>query len=1597
MLWKLHQKPPAMQVRNSRGLFGRPNTSTKTARTAAKGLQYSALEPRQLLATGAELLSNAHSEFVTVAPQPLTSSTTTATGSGNWNDVTVWSNGLPSDTSRAVIPAGNTVVLNGTDHFAKELVVQGVLIATEAPGVDKSLTSDWIHVNSGGLFQIGSATNRYDTNDFVINLVGTDPTETFNIEGVPSPITNNNGFLMVAGGGRLQFFGQQKLTYTRLAATANANSSQIIVANAVDRDYDGDTDADDGTVNWEVGDQIVIASSSADYDDQEVRTITAIVDLGNGTSGITLNQSLNHRHYGQVETYNNATRTWELDLRAEVALLNRNVRIEGLASQDTDNSFGDRARFNAGIADGFGGHIMIMATAGQVTVDSVQLDRMGQTGRLGRYPIHWHLAGDRSGDILRGVSITNSNNRGVTIHGTDNVLIQDVVLHDIHGHGFFMEDGVETGNEYLGNIAFGIHQVGRTTANSPQPNPNDPFVVDTHDHVGQNNSRFLSSAAYWITNPDNTWVGNISAGSQGTGFWFILPDRAIGDSAANPLYNNVRPDRTNLRQFDFNSSHSSPAGLNFDRGSDLEVPVGATLKANFAGDNWLPTEEPQINNFTAYKHNVAIYHRGFDANFHDNRIADSNIGTFITFTQRITDTLYVGHSRGNADTSDFVTGHTIYDGANTLDGTHFAGFAAGNAHTFRTNGSALRHTSHVMTNTSFENDGSGNHVSVGTQGGSPSQTSPFDLSAASIYDADGTLTGHVGGGPGSTVVTNHPFFYDNDDFIPAGWNAAVTDDIYAMLHFDPNNDGSRFRVTSPDGDRITDEGNSRRNTHIKASDSLDPSNDYRIDLVGGSLNNGFDFRYWTRTGPTDSTVLRFVGFGNTLRPQNMSRATTLNELRAATETTYTVVNGDVYVKAFTSSSDINMENFSSTDPTSVNDFGFTDAGTPVNIAVLSNDSDNDGDSLTVTAGSSVPTGPTVLVADYTDDFQSGTPAAGWQYLWNPNGAFGNANDYSVMPADGSVYRPPSEEFLNLASGSGHPGPGVDNSTGGPFDRLPIAAYTVPVDGQYSIDDSFLSRDGAFGDGVSVLMHVGNSVTQIGSFEAESTGDFDTSIGFLTAGTTIYIGVTPDGPGSGSSAGNDYFTWDFSIVRQATSGTNQGNGQVTVNPDQSITYTPNPGFVGTDTFSYVVSDSRGGSDTANVTVTVDGVASPNVVGQYIFYKDSAFDTGNHRAAIATDKTAALPGETTQYGNFSNYDRGLNGILIDVVGFSATPTINDFELRVGNDDTPAAWPALTATTGIEFLPDAGADGSDQIALTWADNAIQNQWLQVTVKANSNSNLATDQVFYFGNQIGDTDGDTDIHNRVRVNSFDTIRTRLNNASASFAPIDTVYDIDRNGRVNSLDTFHVFSNQEISGLQMLTTPESPPPVPVIAAPIIVEPIFLEPMVAEQMVEKPAGTITTPTIAKPAIAPPIVSADPSKIDRLSSQQQDILTASPIISVAPVDSAVSMTSDGSATDESVDTADTAAAPQTKFNFASFWPSDAYRALEPFLTDPRSENLLSQTIGTFTPALAGAIQSNPSLQASHDGWFSDYQIESDLDEDAFELDDLIQRDTVSSTT
>jgi VCBS repeat-containing protein len=49
-----------------------------------------------------------------------------------------------------------------------------------------------------------------------------------------------------------------------------------------------------------------------------------------------------------------------------------------------------------------------------------------------------------------------------------------------------------------------------------------------------------------------------------------------------------------------------------------------------------------------------------------------------------------------------------------------------------------------------------------------------------------------------------------------------------------------------------------------------------------------------------------------------------------------------------------------------------------------------------------------------------------------------------------------------------------------------------------------------------------------------------------------------------------------------------NGSVVINADNTVTYTPNANFFGTDSFSYTVDDDNGGTDTATVNVTVVNV-------------------------------------------------------------------------------------------------------------------------------------------------------------------------------------------------------------------------------------------------------------------------------------------------------------------------------------------------------------------------------------------------------------------------
>src|SRR6185437_12705632 len=81
----------------------------------------------------------------------------------------------------------------------------------------------------------------------------------------------------------------------------------------------------------------------------------------------------------------------------------------------------------------------------------------------------------------------------------------------------------------------------------------------------------------------------------------------------------------------------------------------------------------------------------------------------------------------------------------------------------------------------------------------------------------------------------------------------------------------------------------------------------------------------------------------------------------------------------------------------------------------------------------------------------------------------------------------------------------------------------------------------------------------------------------------------------------------------------------------------------------------------------------VVGQSIFYNNSAWDGNNPAAsasdnlAIATDKSALLPGGTATFANYTSYSKGINGIMVDIANLPAGTTSlspSDFAFHVGN---------------------------------------------------------------------------------------------------------------------------------------------------------------------------------------------------------------------------------------------------------------------------------------------------------------------------------------------
>lgn len=124
--------------------------------------------------------------------------------------------------------------------------------------------------------------------------------------------------------------------------------------------------------------------------------------------------------------------------------------------------------------------------------------------------------------------------------------------------------------------------------------------------------------------------------------------------------------------------------------------------------------------------------------------------------------------------------------------------------------------------------------------------------------------------------------------------------------------------------------------------------------------------------------------------------------------------------------------------------------------------------------------------------------------------------------------------------------------------------------------------------------------------------------YSTSADTILNVPAPGVLGNDSDANGDPLT---AVLHSAPT-----NGTLTLNSDGSFTYTPNSGFIGSDSFTYMANDGISNSNTATVTIDVgtctfcddfeDGTLDPN----WTYVKPSWNETGGNLVGTPTGRKA-----------------------------------------------------------------------------------------------------------------------------------------------------------------------------------------------------------------------------------------------------------------------------------------------------------------------------------------------------------------------------------------
>ena len=557
-----------------------------------------------------------------------------------WSDLSTWDGNPPQDgkTVRVTKP----ILLDTKTPRIELLDIRDGGIVVFSPHIETRLTVGIVRLTNNGSLMIGSPKCRFAGRaDIVLTgELGPDVTKGKLTKGV-----------YVKHGGHLDIHGEEKLSWTKLSETLVPDDSGEYILKLADI-----------PVGWRPGDKLVIASTDYDmHQAEEVEIVECFSCLDAHLFCVCfVKGDIKYKHYGEIYK--------GVDMRAEVGLLSRNIKIQGEIKEENET---------------YGGHLKAYDGFETFRIRGAELTKMGQRGIKGRYPIHFHMAKEVFADKAYAMenSIHHVFQRCITVHGTHGVNIMNNVAYHTFGHCYFLEDGGEKNNTFH-------HNLGLVTQAMV-----DPSTIPSD----------RQPATFWITSPLTTLTENSAAGSDGMGIWFIFANRVTGPSANEGFFEEGEAFRTPIKSFDTNTVHSNvDTGFMFGHelmpDQDFSGP-GGTEKCNPRQDPLDKESDPAthfVKRLTAFKNiKQNVWNDCRNTTWEEYKSSDAFLGLTMKHDNIVLNSIFIGESTNIGEPNvvrkfdgvetmwyrstpgyrqGLYIGLQLYDGNPLVNGTTFADF-----------------------------------------------------------------------------------------------------------------------------------------------------------------------------------------------------------------------------------------------------------------------------------------------------------------------------------------------------------------------------------------------------------------------------------------------------------------------------------------------------------------------------------------------------------------------------------------------------------------------------------------------------------------------------------------------------------------------------------------------------------------------------------------------------------------------------------------------------------------------------------------------------------------------------------------------------------